>query len=242
MPTIPDPHTVLTAVADHIATNPAVADTVISVSPGRAMIQIYPVGRPGPRQNLMMLAEWIRSLYDVAPAVVDVAPTATKAAHLDLYCQLHNGTTITLSIVLDLDESVALAANVPEELRAGDAVPAELLLRLAEYADLELPEQEPVSPATLVDLLSLASAMVTPEQVETWTPEQRRQAEQWASATHLSASDNDVAVPEQPDFLAVGDFQVGDVVRDRKTGEVLTVTGGGVWLDSLYEPAGETAP
>lgn len=134
MPTLPAPYTVLTAVADHIATNPALANTVASVSPRGAQLQIWPTGRTGPRRNLSLLAEWIGTLYDVAPVIVDVAPTDTTRAHLDLYCQLHDGTTVTLTVVLDLDESAVLGASVVEPLRAGDAVPVELLLRLAAEA------------------------------------------------------------------------------------------------------------
>lgn len=59
----------------------------------------------------------------------------------------------------------------------------------------------PVSPQTLVDLLGLVCVTVTEETVCGWTEEQRRQAERWASATHLSASDNDVVVPNRPGFL-----------------------------------------
>lgn len=87
----------------------------------------------------------------------------------------------------------------------------------------------------LVDLLGLVQVHVHPAEVMSWTVAQRRQAEHWASATHLSASDNDVPVPDQPDFVAVGDFRLGDVVRNRQNGEVMMVTGGGIWLQSFYE-------
>lgn len=39
------------------------------------------------------------------------------------------------------------------------------------------------------------------EEVEAWTPEQREQAENWAAAAHLEASDNDIDVPPKPDFI-----------------------------------------
>jgi hypothetical protein len=108
------------------------------------------------------------------------------------------------------------------------------------HADV-LAEEEPaaddvdIDPHGLVDVMSLAHVRVTAAEVMTWTQDQRQQALKWASATHLSASDNDVAVPEQPDFVAVGDFQVGDIVRSRNSGQVVMVTGGGVWLESFYE-------
>jgi hypothetical protein len=106
----------------------------------------------------------------------------------------------------------------------------------AGYADV-LADGEPADvPAhILVDLLGLAEVKVTEAEVMSWSKGQRRQAEHWASATHLRASDNDVPVPDQPDFVAVGDFRVGDLVRSRNSGQVVMVTGGGVWLKSFYE-------
>jgi len=64
---------------------------------------------------------------------------------------------------------------------------------------------DPIAAATLVDLLSLACVSVTVDQVSAWTPEQREQAEKWAAATHLSASDNNVEVPAWPEFLIEAD-------------------------------------
>jgi hypothetical protein len=38
--------------------------------------------------------------------------------------------------------------------------------------------------------------------VKGWTPDQRKEVEQYCGAVHLSASDNeDVVVPERPEFL-----------------------------------------
>lgn len=148
MATTPDPYTVLTAVADHIHTNPMLADTVTSVAPNRGHVQIYPTGRTGPRRGFVLLAEWIGSLYDVAPAIVSTAPADvdTGRAHLDLRCQLHDGTTVTLIVVLNREEAALLSASVLEGLRAGDAVPIELLLRLADgwNATTEEVASEPV--------------------------------------------------------------------------------------------------
>jgi hypothetical protein len=55
--------------------------------------------------------------------------------------------------------------------------------------------------STIVDILSLVSVTATPEQVDSWTEEQREAATDWAASTHLSASDNDVEVPPKPAFL-----------------------------------------
>jgi hypothetical protein len=56
-------------------------------------------------------------------------------------------------------------------------------------------------PSVLSDLLGLAGVTVHPRKVVTWKQELREQARDWASAIHLSASDNDVEVPPRPAFL-----------------------------------------
>lgn len=53
----------------------------------------------------------------------------------------------------------------------------------------------------LCDLLSLVGVTPTALQLQTWTPEQREQAANWAGLVHLDASDNDVDVPKRPAFL-----------------------------------------
>jgi hypothetical protein len=65
----------------------------------------------------------------------------------------------------------------------------------------QLTEAGPVTAQALSDLLLLVGVTVTPEQLASWTPGQREQAAQWAGLVHLSASDNDVDVPERPAFL-----------------------------------------
>ena len=67
-----------------------------------------------------------------------------------------------------------------------------------EWAD-EQPADVPHE--VLVDLLGLVGVHRSADEVAEWSKDQRRQAEHWASATHLSASDNDVQVPARPDFL-----------------------------------------
>lgn len=62
-------------------------------------------------------------------------------------------------------------------------------------------EEDPAATLT-VDFLGLVDVSVNVEQAAGWTRAQRKQAVQWAAATHLSASDNDdVEVPPRPAFL-----------------------------------------
>lgn len=130
----PDPVTVLTAVADHLATNPALARTAVNVQPLRAEIQIYPTDWERPAPNLGVLADWILTMHDVGPAVVKVAPTGAKGGHLVVRALLHDGTVATVVVVLDVGEGRLLAANVTTEIRVGDEVPVALLLRLVKLA------------------------------------------------------------------------------------------------------------
>ena len=53
----------------------------------------------------------------------------------------------------------------------------------------------------LRDILLLVGLSFTPEEIATWTPEQRQQAERWAAAEHLYASDNPVKRLPRPSFL-----------------------------------------
>lgn len=55
--------------------------------------------------------------------------------------------------------------------------------------------------AATVDLLSLVGIDVYEEDVAEWTDEQVREAENWASALYLRASDNELGVPPRPDWL-----------------------------------------
>jgi hypothetical protein len=50
----------------------------------------------------------------------------------------------------------------------------------------------------LQDILSLVSREVPMPVLQAWSAEQRQQAEKWAGAVHLAASDNPVRVPEEP--------------------------------------------
>jgi hypothetical protein len=69
-------------------------------------------------------------------------------------------------------------------------------------------EMEPRDLLPLDNLQDLLSLVIHPEPpplsvLETWTDEQRHEAEEWAAAVHVHASDNDdVVVPPKPSFLA----------------------------------------
>lgn len=66
----------------------------------------------------------------------------------------------------------------------------------------ELKPMGPIEPEVLSDLLSLADIVVTAEECAARTPEERQQAERWASAMVLAASDNpDVRIPTRPAWL-----------------------------------------
>lgn len=70
--------------------------------------------------------------------------------------------------------------------------------------DVPVDERDDAPATVLCDLLLLVGVTATEEQVDGWTLEQRREAERWAVAVHLSASDNPVDVPARPVFLAGG--------------------------------------
>lgn len=73
----------------------------------------------------------------------------------------------------------------------------------------------------LFELLQLVEREVPFETIEGWTDSQCREAEAWASAVHLSASDNDVEAPDEPAFLpavAVAEDEATKPTR-RKKGE-----------------------
>lgn len=69
-------------------------------------------------------------------------------------------------------------------------------------------------------MLGMVDVSVTPEQVATWTREQRAAADDWAAKTHLHASDNDdVVVPPKPEFLnqypKMEPFEPADMLEPR---------------------------
>lgn len=136
-------------------------------------------------------------------------------------------------------QAPCVSTNAPANIRAVVAALRDAADQVeAAHADLlEEPaeDHDDVPTDVLLDMLGLVQAQVNEDQVSGWTLEQRRQAEHWATATHLAANDNDVQVPDQPDFIVVGDFREGEYVRNRQTGATIRVTPGGIWLSSFYE-------
>lgn len=67
------------------------------------------------------------------------------------------------------------------------------------------------TPASVIrDLLLVVGVDVTQEAIQSWTPAQRAEAENWAARTHVNASDHDdVTVPERPAFLAEAELGEG---------------------------------
>jgi hypothetical protein len=67
---------------------------------------------------------------------------------------------------------------------------------------LDLP---PITDEQLQTILLLVGVELPLVVLQTWTVEQREQVEEWAIATHLSASDHDdIPVPERPGWLVHG--------------------------------------
>lgn len=65
-------------------------------------------------------------------------------------------------------------------------------------------------PEAAFNILMLTDADVSLDVVKGWTPEQRYQAEEWAGAVHMSASDNDdIEVPPRPEFVPIRPLQIG---------------------------------
>lgn len=54
----------------------------------------------------------------------------------------------------------------------------------------------------LYDLLSLVlEAPPSIQIIDSWTDDQKSQAEEWAACLHLAASDNPIDIPQKPDFI-----------------------------------------
>lgn len=113
-------------------------------------------------------------------------------------------------------EAVCPVDDAPGNIRAviqalrdtADEVEAGHADILAEADEAPAEDQDEVPAHVLRDLLLLVGVIVMEDAVETWTAGQRAEAEAWASAVHLSASDNDVTVPERPAFLA--EYELGE--------------------------------
>ncbi len=118
------------------------------------------------------------------------------------------------------------AAELLEDpTRISAHIPTRMLAEVDKYFtnDTTEPVDRGLTDQVLADLLSLVSVTVSPDQVATWTPEQREQAAEWASLVHLSASDNDdVKVPPRPAFL---DTQHAEPVEPCKSQFAWPLTG-----------------
>jgi hypothetical protein len=108
--------------------------------------------------------------------------------------------TGTQSLRTAIDNEIALAAANPrDDTPVGD--PVVTAADLAKVAHLPVDDWKRDDELTQ-SLLGLAGVEADLELIESWTDAQVRQAEEWAGATHLRASDNDdVEVPARPAFL-----------------------------------------
>lgn len=129
---IPDPLTMLAATHHHLTTYPELTPTAANIQPARATIQIYPANWERPAPNLATLADWILTAVEATPAVVKTVPNERNGHHLMTRVLLHDGTLVTLVVVLDRVEGALLAANSPFELVVGSEVAVGLLLRLVD--------------------------------------------------------------------------------------------------------------
>ncbi len=58
-----------------------------------------------------------------------------------------------------------------------------------------------ITSETLADILGLVDVLVTAAEIDGWTDLERVDAQVWATAVHLRASDNVLHVPPKPAFL-----------------------------------------
>lgn len=60
---------------------------------------------------------------------------------------------------------------------------------------------DPTEPSTVLGLLAICDVTVDLDVIKSWTQGMRKQASEWAGATHLAVTDNTVAIPDKPEFL-----------------------------------------
>lgn len=70
--------------------------------------------------------------------------------------------------------------------------------RMAQEASARQAESDSIA---LKSLLELVGKVAPIEAIRAWSDEERKQAEAWASAVHLKASDNDIEVPMMPECV-----------------------------------------
>lgn len=137
--------------------------------------------------------------------LLDLPPSASSEDVLRGATHFASGATKEL---LALGERLARALGVEEH---PDDSPADFMRRLAQHAeDLALTapgsatrEHNP-SAQELSNLLSLVGVPVPTITVNAWSSKQFDAALRWAAATHMSASDHDIPIPDRPDFLPKG--------------------------------------
>jgi hypothetical protein len=159
------------------------------------------------------------------PAVIrsalDLPPTASSDEVLDRLAEIEEGvaeaapapsaptTELQVQALARINQDFGKILGIEQGV---DEQAIDYLNRLITHVGLHFagehfgPEhaESPRNDRVLADLLSLVEVTVSPATVNTWTDKQYDQAEQWAAATHLSASDNDVSIPQRPAFLPKG--------------------------------------
>lgn len=111
----------------------------------------------------------------------------------------------------DLAHAKQIIVEIFKEYRAGSRGETfeELATRAREYLKERMEQKnreamdpnETLSDELLRDLLLLVGYNIPPTVISGWLTGQREAAEKWASAAHLHASDQDVEVPDFPEFL-----------------------------------------
>lgn len=107
----------------------------------------------------------------------------------------------------DLREAIHDLADELEKGTYALVSPRQVAAQLRKLAGADTREQTKAAeeaaarPGRLSDLLLLVGFKIEPYHVAAWTPENQKAAEEWAVATHLVASDNDVKVTDRPGFL-----------------------------------------
>ena len=101
---------------------------------------------------------------------------------------------------LPLEEAVTRTVDIPEAVERVKRFDSDPPGDEPEGADSD-PSDWSRSDDRLFELLQLVEREVPFDLIEGWTDEQCQEVEAWASAVHLSASDNDVEVPQAPSFM-----------------------------------------
>lgn len=130
--------------------------------------------------------------------------------------QWHTDCVRKLKALVAIDDDTEIEVNCADgtrisltgDQRGGFKVGAHAALMIFENFPLKINpiEQEPEwqrdDEATYCTLLLIGGHNVSPDAIASWSDEQCQQAEQWAMAIHLQASDNvDVEVPRTPDCV-----------------------------------------